>query len=99
MRLVEKYPNIVPVKGDSKEIGKIWRIPLGLLFIDGDHSFEGAKSDYEYFSPYIIEGGFLAMHDYDMSGPRRVIDEIVTPSGLWADCEVAGRLFTARRVK
>ena len=38
---------------------------IDFLFIDGDHSIEGVKSDYENFSPFVRSGGIVAFHDYD----------------------------------
>jgi predicted O-methyltransferase YrrM len=36
---------------------------LDLLFIDGDHSYEGVKQDFEMYSPFVKEGGIVAFHD------------------------------------
>lgn len=36
---------------------------LDLLMIDGDHSFEGVKADFELYSPLVVRGGFVAFHD------------------------------------
>jgi predicted O-methyltransferase YrrM len=36
---------------------------LSLLFIDGDHSYEGVKRDYEMYSPLVRPGGLLIFHD------------------------------------
>ncbi len=36
---------------------------LDLLFIDGDHTFDGVKQDYETFGPLVREGGLIAFHD------------------------------------
>jgi predicted O-methyltransferase YrrM len=36
---------------------------LDLLFIDGDHTYEGVKKDYENFSPLVKSGGMIAFHD------------------------------------
>jgi predicted O-methyltransferase YrrM len=36
---------------------------LDLLFIDGDHSYEGAKMDFEIYSRYVRKGGLIAFHD------------------------------------
>jgi predicted O-methyltransferase YrrM len=33
------------------------------LFIDGDHSYEGVKKDFEMYSPLVAEGGLIAFHD------------------------------------
>jgi cephalosporin hydroxylase len=37
--------------------------PLDFLFIDGDHSYVGVKSDFEMFAPLVRPGGFVAFHD------------------------------------
>lgn len=37
--------------------------PVDLLFIDGDHTFEGVKADYEMYSPLVRPGGLIAFHD------------------------------------
>lgn len=37
--------------------------PLDLLFIDGDHSYEGVKKDFEMYSPLVRPGGIVAFHD------------------------------------
>lgn len=39
--------------------------PVDFLFIDGDHSYEGVKADWENYSPLVAEGGLIAFHDID----------------------------------
>ena len=36
---------------------------LDFLFIDGDHSYEGVKQDFEMYSPFVKKGGYVALHD------------------------------------
>ena len=36
---------------------------LDFLFIDGDHSYEGAKEDFIRYSRYVRAGGIIALHD------------------------------------
>lgn len=36
---------------------------LDFLFIDGDHSYEGAKADYKMYAPLVRRGGMVAFHD------------------------------------
>ena len=33
------------------------------LFIDGDHTYEGVKTDFEMYSPLVRQGGLVALHD------------------------------------
>jgi len=36
---------------------------VDLLFIDGDHTYEGVKRDFELYSPLVSKGGLIALHD------------------------------------
>jgi predicted O-methyltransferase YrrM len=36
---------------------------LDYLFIDGDHTYEGVKRDFEMYSPLLRSGGLVAFHD------------------------------------
>lgn len=39
-------------------------IKFDLLFIDGDHTFEGVKHDFEKFLPFVKDKGIILFHDY-----------------------------------
>lgn len=40
------------------------RLPsIDFLFIDGDHTYEGVRQDYEMYSPLVRSGGVVAFHD------------------------------------
>lgn len=36
---------------------------IDMLFIDGDHTYEGVKADYELYAPLVREGGIIGFHD------------------------------------
>lgn len=36
---------------------------IDFLFIDGDHTYEGVKKDFELYSPRVRPGGIIAFHD------------------------------------
>ena len=36
---------------------------LDLLFIDGDHTYDGVRRDFEMYSPLVKPGGMVAFHD------------------------------------
>lgn len=36
---------------------------VDFLFIDGDHTYEGVKRDFEMYSPLVKEGGIITFHD------------------------------------
>lgn len=37
--------------------------PLDVVFIDGDHTYEGVRQDYEMYGPLARPGGLVAFHD------------------------------------
>ena len=47
------------------ELVRRWAYPdkLDFLFIDGDHSLAGVKSDFQMYCPLVRSGGFVAFHD------------------------------------
>jgi len=53
------------VVGDSKTVAFPAETNAGvdLLFIDGDHTYEGALADLVRWTPLVKEGGFLLVHD------------------------------------
>jgi len=55
--------NVVPMVTRSAVAAKNWATPLGLVFIDGGHSYDTALSDYRCWSPHLMPGGLLIFHD------------------------------------
>jgi predicted O-methyltransferase YrrM len=53
---------------------------LDVLFIDGDHSFEGVKSDFELFESLVRPGGLVAFHDIVPDDEERT----GTPTMSWS---------------
>lgn len=56
-------PHVVALVGDSPAIAQVWNTPLALLFIDGGHGSEPAHRDYEGWTPKLLSGGTLLIHD------------------------------------
>ena len=46
--------------------------PVDFLFIDGDHSYEGVRKDFEMYSPLVRKGGIIAFHDICAGPPVSV---------------------------
>ena len=54
---------VVAVVGQSVEVARSWTTELALVFIDGGHGAEPAHDDYDHWSPKIVSGGLLLIHD------------------------------------
>jgi predicted O-methyltransferase YrrM len=54
---------VIAVVGRSADVARLWRAPLGMLFIDGGHTDSAAQADYAGWAPWVARGGVLAIHD------------------------------------
>ena len=57
---------------------------IDFLFIDGDHTYEGVKRDFEMYSPLVKKGGIVAFHDI-VSHPPEIGCEV---SKLWEEMQL-----------
>jgi predicted O-methyltransferase YrrM len=84
-RLAGRRQRLVSIEGDShsaetknavvKELGGN---RLDVLFIDGDHSYEGVRADFEQYAPLVRPGGIVALHD--INPDFRARHDLETPS-------------------
>lgn len=65
-----KSQKIYFIRDDSHRISALKKVKkilknkkIDALFIDGDHTYEGVKKDFEIFSPLVRDGGIIAFHD------------------------------------
>jgi hypothetical protein len=92
----------------SKDASQSWAkeedTGIRLLFIDGDHSYEGCKNDILGWSDCMTSGGIIAVHDYgniylDEECPsiiQAVYDTILT-NGKFSNFECVDTLFLATK--
>lgn len=85
----------------SGVLGATWNRPLRLLWIDGDHTWSGALSDFEAFAPFLRPGGIVAIHDVlnRFEGPLRVICERILSSDRFGACGLVGSIGWAQVVE
>jgi hypothetical protein len=64
----------------SEQVAPGWRMPVALLWIDGDHSYEGVRRDFESWRPHLMAGATVVFDDAaDPSlGPHLLIAELLT---------------------
>lgn len=49
--------------GTIQEVKRYISSPVQLLFIDGDHSYDGVREDFNNYRDLVCEGGAIAFHD------------------------------------
>jgi MMP 1-O-methyltransferase len=93
---------VIAVVGRSAEVARLWRTPLGMLFIDGGHTDPAAQADYANWSPWVTLGGALAIHDVfpdpadGGQAPYRIYQQALA-SGEFAEVAVYGSLRVLER--
>ncbi len=73
---------VTTLRGYSHEVVKSWKLPIDLLFIDANHEYECVYRDFHLWSPFLRNGGIIALHDVspNFPGPARVKqDEMQSP--------------------
>jgi hypothetical protein len=80
----------------SQDLGTRWTDPVDFVFIDGDHSPEACRADWQLFSRWVQPGGVVVLHDARMNkpggeglpgdggvpGPTELVDELFRGDGI-----------------
>ena len=57
---------LTQVHGDSRYVDlERDALPFHMIFIDGDHSYEGCRADIIDWMAHLVHGGIMAIHDYN----------------------------------
>jgi hypothetical protein len=94
---------VVPIVAKSGLAARAWTTPLAMLFIDGGHSMEAALSDYRLWTPHVMSGGLLLIHDVfpnpaDGGRPPYEIYKLATISGQFEELAMVKSLALLRRL-
>jgi len=68
----------------SDQFCSSWNMPISLLWIDGDHSYEGVKRDFICWAPHLAKDALIAFDDAadPNLGPRQLINELLASSNF-----------------
>ncbi len=82
----------------SRDLARRWNRPIRFLWIDGDHTFNGAKEDVDLFTPFLAQGGIVALHDvlHSFEGPIRVFVEDILGSDRYGPAGCCGSIGWAQ---
>jgi predicted O-methyltransferase YrrM len=48
--------------------------PVDFIFIDGDHTYQAIRADWDAWSPLVARGGIIALHDSRSTAERKIDD-------------------------
>lgn len=92
----------------SQDVGASWSgAPVDLVFIDGDHSPEGCRQDWQLWHGHVAPGGAVAFHDARAGrpggsgspGPTSVVDDVFRDAdSAWTIVEEVDSLVVVRRL-
>jgi hypothetical protein len=90
-------------QGCAVNVARTWNSPVHLLFFDGDQSIEGVRAGFDAWSPFLLPGGVLALHNSrpgyrreTHDGHARLAEELVcTPE--YGDVEHVGSTTFLRK--
>jgi predicted O-methyltransferase YrrM len=79
---------------------------IDFIFIDGDHSYEGVKTDWSLWTPRLAVGGVVALHDsrsyedrsIDQTGAARFTKDVVLHDARFRLLETVHSLTVMERI-
>jgi hypothetical protein len=81
----------------SEVLAPGWNQPVALLWLDGDHTYEGVRRDFESWQRHLLPDCDVVLDDADDPelGPYRLVRELT--EGGWTKVRQVGRLVHLRR--
>ncbi len=87
------WRNVRLLNVSSELIAPQWKLPIGLLWIDGDHRDEGVRRDFHAWLPHLAPAAKVAFDDSldPKLGPSRLIRHLVATE-LFIESAVVGKV-------
>jgi MMP 1-O-methyltransferase len=91
------YRNVRLLNTTSDVLSPGWKEAVALLWIDGDHSYEGVRRDFDAWAPHLLPACDLVLDDVDdpSLGPSRLVAELT--AGGWVEETRLARVAHLRR--
>ncbi len=89
------------IRCDSAAMGQLFSRPIGLLFIDANHTYEAVRNDFFSWSDKVVPGGVVAFHDYVNpkfgAGVKQFVDEHIRDNNDWETGDIVDSMYVTRR--
>jgi predicted O-methyltransferase YrrM len=93
-RFTKKSQNLHLLRKDSHDPktadlvqSLLGEVPLDFLFIDGDHTYDGVRADFEMYAPLVRRDGIIAFHDIVKHPPQAECEV----DRFWAEVKIRYR--------
>jgi len=87
-----------PIVASSEEAVLRWEKPIRLLFINGDHSYDMSKKDFELWNGFVVPGGFICFHDIGIyDGVTAYYHELVNTTAAYDEALTAMSMKMLRK--
>lgn len=74
------YSNVILIKQTFDQTEANWSLPIDLLHIDGFHTYEAVRNDWQRWHKHVSEHGVVMFHDTESHpGVRQLFNEIDWP--------------------
>jgi len=86
------YLNVRLLNVSSEVVAPGWREPVALLWLDGDHAYEGVRRDFDAWEPHLLPSCAVVLDDADDPelGPHRLVEELIAEG--WIKVGQVGRV-------
>jgi len=97
MLKTSSFENVRLVNLSSEVITPGWKEPVSLLWIDGDHTYQGVRRDFECWKNHLAPTAYIAFDDATdpRLGPYKLIGEILQ-SGEFTHYIAIGKVVVIR---
>lgn len=102
MKELSLEDTVVSIVAKSEVAARLWTTPLGMVFIDGGHTFDAVFKDYNCWTPHLLPEGFLVIHDI-FSDPAKggqapyFIYQMALSSGLYHELPMMNSMGILKR--
>ena len=74
--------NVIQILAHSNNVA--WELQVDVLYLDGGHTYECVKADFDNFAIHVKANGYIFLHDFHREdfGVKQLVHEL-TNSGKW----------------
>ena len=97
---VELFDHVEPIVATSGLAVRKWDKPIRLLFIDGDHSYEAVRADFEAWSAFLVLGALVAFDDAvgQYEGVSRYYEALLESDRRYVEIARVGKMKIIQRL-